>query len=95
MVGDKNDVDIGIHALDLLRQHGPVQAETVENRVGQQHVAAFSLCHGLRFARIAANRNVRAENERSGIPFQLSELGSILFHAEYVHSMISLPCHSL
>ena len=43
MVGDKNDVDIGIHALDLLRQHGPVQAETVENRVGQQHVAPLGL----------------------------------------------------
>jgi len=91
MVGDENDVDMGIHTLNLLRQHGPIQAETVENRVGQQHIAPLCLCHGLCFARIAANDNVCTGDELPGLPFQLPELGSILFHTEYVHQYVSFP----
>ena len=60
MVGQKDDVDVGIHTLNLLRQHDPVHAETVEDRVGQQHVAAFDLCHGHGFVRIAVDGDVRA-----------------------------------
>ena len=82
MVGDENYVDTGIYTPDLFCQHGPVQAESIEENACQQHIAAFYLCHVLRFARIAANGYVRSGNELPGIPSQVPELGSILIYTE-------------